>query len=113
VFVQRLPGRDHATLLNNLVQALNAGIPVPVGMAWPSYFTIHGGFLSEQKPPPNSGHAVTIVGYRCASGRLEDAVFIFKNSWGPQWGQGGYGVVTYGYLNNYLGDAVVLEVQRG
>lgn len=111
VFVHLVPGRDRATLVNNLVQALNNGIPVPVGMAWPNFRTIPTGYLSGQKPMPDAGHAVTIVGYRCATGRIEDTVFMFKNSWGAQWGQGGYGTVTYGYLNNYLGDAIVLEVQ--
>lgn len=111
IFVHRLPGRDPATLINNLVQALNAGVPIPVGLAWPNARTLRTGYLSAQKPQANSDHAVTIVGYKCPTGRLEDTVFVFKNSWGAQWGQGGYGTVTYGYLSNYLGDAVVLEVQ--
>jgi hypothetical protein len=111
VFVHLLPGRDAPTRLNNLVQALNAGVPVAVGMAWPNYRSIHNGYLSGQKPMANSGHAVTLVGYKSATGRIEDTVFIFKNSWGADWGQGGYGTVTYGYLLNYLNDAVVLEVQ--
>jgi C1A family cysteine protease len=111
VFVHLLPGRDAPTRLNNLVQALNAGVPVAVGMAWPNYRSIHNGYLSGQRPMANSGHAVTLVGYKSATGRIEDAVFIFKNSWGADWGQGGYGTVTYGYLLNYLNDAVVLEVQ--
>jgi C1A family cysteine protease len=93
------------------VHALNSGIPVPVGMAWPHYRSLRTGYLSAQQPVPDSGHAVTIVGYRCPSGHLEDTVFLFKNSWGPQWGQGGYGTVTFGYLNKNLGEAVLLEVQ--
>ncbi|MDI1320357.1 MAG: C1 family peptidase, partial [bacterium] len=113
IFVHRLPGRDPATLINNLVQALNVGVPIPVGLSWPNYRSIRTGYLSAQKPVSGSGHAVTIVGYTCPTGRLEDTVFLFKNSWGPDWGQGGYGTVTYGYLSNYLNDAVVLEVQSG
>lgn len=113
VFVHRLPGRDPATLINNLVQALNAGVPVPVGMAWPNYRSIRTGYLSAQKPMAGSGHAVTLVGYRCPTGRIEDTVFVFKNSWGGDWAQGGYGTVTYGYLSNYLNEAIVLEVLSG
>jgi hypothetical protein len=108
-----LPGRDNATRINNLVIALNSGIPVPVGMAWPHWRTIRSGFLSVQKPVTGAGHAVTLVGYRCPSGRLEDTQFIFKNSWGANWGQGGYGVVTFEYLQQHLGDAVLLELQGG
>jgi len=42
----------------------------------------------------DGGHAVTLVGYKSATGRIEDAVFIFKNSYGVDWGQGGYGTAT-------------------
>jgi hypothetical protein len=113
VFVHPVHGRDPATRINNLVQALNAGIPVAIGLEWPNYRSIRNGFLDRQKPQSGSGHAVTLVGYRSATGRLEDAVFIFKNSYGVEWGQGGYGMVTYLYLSNNLDDAVLLEVQSG
>ncbi len=108
-----LPGRDAATRLNNLIHALNAGVPVPVGLAWPNYKTIRVPYLSEQIPLEKSGHAVTLVGYESATGRIEDALFVFKNSWGQSWGQGGYGKVTYGYLSKHLQEAVLLDVQRG
>ena len=112
VFAHQLPGRDHTTLLNNVVQSLNSGIPVAVGMGWPLSRIVNG-YLSGQKAAPDRGHAVTIVGYKSPTGKIEDAYFIFKNSWGPTWGQGGYGTVTYSYLNKYLFDAVLLEVQPG
>jgi hypothetical protein len=112
VFAHQLPGRDRATLLNNIVLTLNSGLPVAVGMAWPNARIING-YLSGQKARGDLGHAVTLVGYKSSTGRIEDAYFIFKNSWGPQWGQGGYGTVTYGYLHHYLDDAVLLEVQHG
>lgn len=113
VFVHQIPGRDGPTRVSNLVQALNVGVPVAIGLRWPSYRASRSGYISEQKPVLDYAHAVTLVGYRSESGRLEDAVFIFKNSWGANWGEGGYGHVTYKYLQNYLLDAVVLEVQRG
>jgi hypothetical protein len=113
VFVHEVTGRDNFTRINNLVHALNAGIPVPVGMAWPYFRTVHNGYINTQDPIPFSGHAVTLVGYRSPTGKIEDVVFIFKNSWGPNWGQGGYGLVTYRYLVRNLHSAVLLEVQRG
>ena len=112
VFAHQLPGRDRVTLLNNVVQTLNSGVPVAVGLGWPMT-RVFNGYLNTQTAAPNRGHAVTLVGYKSATGRIEDAYFIFKNSWGPKWGQGGYGTVTYHYLQNYLFDAVLLEVQRG
>lgn len=110
VSVHLVPGRDNPTRLNNLLHALNAGLPVAIGMAWPHYRTLRNAYLDAQKPLADGGHAVTLVGYRTATGRLEDAVFVFKNSWGTMWGQGGYGIVTYRYLQNHLHDAVLLEL---
>lgn len=37
---------------------------------------------------PNGGHAFAIVGYT-------EMGFIVHNSWGPKWGRGGFGVLTY------------------
>ena len=114
VFIHDIPGRDNATRINNLVHALNAGMPVAVGLAWPHYRVLRHGYLSGQTPMPGSGHAVTLVGYFAAeNGRIEDTVFVFKNSWGIAWGQGGYGTVSHSYLHRHLGDAVLLEVQAG
>ncbi len=113
VFIHLLPGRDNATRLSNLVHVLNAGIPVPVGLGWPYFRSVRGGYLSAQPAMPGASHAVTLVGYRCPTHRLEDVVFIFKNSWGMSWGQGGYGFVTYPYLLQHLNSAVLIEVQRG
>jgi len=112
VFAHQVPGRDRATLLNNIVQALNSEVPVAVGMGWPATRVVNG-YINRQKSYPGGGHAVTLVGYKSPTGRIEDAYFIFKNSWGPGWGQGGYGTVTYGYLNDNLHDAVLLEIQPG
>ncbi|MBL9214908.1 MAG: C1 family peptidase [Opitutaceae bacterium] len=112
VFVHPLPGRDTKTRINNLVHALNAGMPVAIGLAWPNYRALRTGYLSGQKPMENAWHAVTVVGYRANGPRLEDTYFIFKNSWGANWGQGGYGTVTFDYLNQHLADAVLLEVQK-
>ena len=112
VYVHMVPGHDTAMRIDNLILALNAGTPLAVGMRWPYYHTIRGGYLSEQKPYPGAAHAVTLVGYQNSSGQVEDTVFIFKNSWGPTWGEGGYGRVTYRFLRNNLLDAALLEIQQ-
>ena len=41
------------------------------------------------------GHAVLLVGYNDA-----EQYFIVKNSWGPDWGEGGYFRVAYSELHN-------------
>jgi hypothetical protein len=112
VFVHLVPGHDTTARIDNILHALNHGVPVAVSMSWPNFRTLRAGFLSEQIPIPNSGHAVTLVGYQNSSGQVEGTTFVFKNSFGPTWGEGGYGRVTYRYLQNYLFAAVVLEVQR-
>lgn len=42
------------------------------------------------------GHAVLLVGYN-----EEKKVFLFKNSWGPEWGQAGYGFVTADHIDRF------------
>jgi Papain family cysteine protease len=113
VAVLPLPGHDRSTVLANLIHALNAGVPVAVGMAWPAGRGFRGNTLNAQPPGGNTGHAVTIVGYENKTGEIADTVFIFKNSWGVRWGAGGYGFASYRYLFNNLGDTAVLDVALG
>ncbi len=110
--IHYLPGEDNAARLGNVIHALNESIPVPIGLRWPLPRTLRTGRLNEQRPTEESRHAVTLVGYTCSSGKLEDTEFIFKNSYGPHWGEAGYGRATFKYLSEYLLTAVVLEVRR-
>ena len=112
VYVHLVPGRDNAARIDNIIQALNTGVPVAIGLLWPNYRTLRAGFLSEQTPVQGAAHAVTLVGYKNPGERVEDTAFVFKNSYGPAWGEGGYGWVTCRYLQNYLLSAALLEVQR-
>ena len=41
------------------------------------------------------GHAVLAVGYDHAQRRI-----IFRNSWGPEWGDNGYGYLPYAFLRS-------------
>lgn len=106
--VHAVPGRDQATQLNNIVHALNAGIPVTIGTGWPRFFNMRAALLNSQTP--SYSHAVTLVGYRCPTGRIEDTTFIFKNSWGANWGANGYGYATFAYLSQHLHTAILLEI---
>lgn len=111
VFISPLPGQTPAVVIPRIVHALNAELPVPVGIRWPNERAIHAGVLSSQQPVEGANHAVTIVGYECPDGIIGNAVFIFKNSYGPRWGQGGYGRVSHAYLARNLLDAYVLDVR--
>jgi len=46
------------------------------------------------------GHAICIIGYDDQNQR-----FKFKNSWGSDWGDHGYGTIPYDYLKDYGWDA--------
>ncbi len=107
--VHRVPGRDNPTRLNNIVQALNTGLPIAIGTGWPRFHNARAALLDTQNP--SYSHAVTLVGYRSPTGRLEDTTFIFKNSWGPAWGANGYGYASYRYLVKHLHTAVLLEIK--
>tara|TARA_Y100000310_G_C20703345_1_gene832122 strand:- start:10191 stop:11042 length:852 start_codon:yes stop_codon:yes gene_type:complete len=46
------------------------------------------------------GHAVCAVGYNDDSQLIK-----FKNSWGTEWGEAGYGYISYDYIRDYMWDA--------
>lgn len=109
---RNVPGRDSETLIANMIHLLNTETPLVVSLAWPHDQAVtRSAVLSEQTPRAGAGHAVALVGYRCRTGNLEDATFIFRNSWGPSWGAGGYGYIRYAYLAKNLRRAYVVEPQ--
>jgi hypothetical protein len=111
VAIHTIPGRDSEAIITNIIHALNAGVPVAIGLFWPDFVSPQSGYLDRQVPIKDYGHAVTLVGYKSERGAIEDAVFTFKNSYGTEWGVDGYGTVTHRYLAENLNTAVVLEVQ--
>lgn len=90
-----------STNLTMLRQSLAQGLPFIMG------FTVYESFESDAVartgvvPLPKKtekvlgGHAVMCVGYEHAHKR-----FIVRNSWGPDWGVGGYCYMPYDYLTN-------------
>jgi hypothetical protein len=111
VSIHFIPGRDNETTIANIVHALNAGVPVAVGIFWPDFVSPKSGHLDRQTSAHGYGHAVTLVGYKSENGTVKDTVFTFKNSYGTEWGIDGYGTVTHRYLTTNLNTAVVLEIQ--
>ncbi len=78
--------------------------PVPVGILCfrEIFYVGNNGIVPFPKNPyrPLGGHAVCLVGY---SDKTQ--MFKFKNSWGPNWGENGYGYISYDYARNFLLDA--------
>ncbi|UKJ07863.1 C1 family peptidase [Solitalea lacus] len=94
-----LGGDDYTIDLNAIRQNLAQGAPVVIGMM------VGGSFMQDmmgQKVwhPTNAdysmrgfgGHAMCIVGY---DDYLEGGAFQIMNSWGPEWGENGFGWVRY------------------
>lgn len=87
--------------VGQLKACLAAGYPFVLG------FTVYESFESDEvagtgvAEMPGSaetamgGHAVMAVGYDDGSGR-----FLMRNSWGAEWGMGGYFTIPYGYLTD-------------
>lgn len=93
--------------------ALTSG-PVWEGITvyWTSGWSSSGDISLAQVSPSMSaagGHGICLVGYddnhATADGK---GAFKFINSWGKGWGQGGYGWISYQYLQKYGKGAVVL-----
>ncbi len=89
-------------ILMQIALAMNQELPVIIGIRWPPQSKLeHNNLLKDQVPQPGAGHAVTLVGYT-SDGTPESLQFIFRNSYGPQWGLGGYGLMTGSYLQKNL-----------
>src|SRR5437879_3142522 len=56
---------------------------------------------------PNLGHSVALIGYDEGSQR-----FVFRNSWGPGWGDAGYGYLPYDYLERYQQEAWASTINK-
>lgn len=113
VAAYQVPGRTPDDAVANLVHLLNGGVPVVIGLRWPPARALRRGILlRRQTPREGYSHAVTLVGYR-ASEEPGEVEFIFRNSWGPEWGAGGYGYVALSYLREHLLTAIFLDVGPG
>ena len=65
--------------------------------------------------PPSSrvfdGHSIVFVGYEDKPKQMGGGVFLFRNSNGPQWGNKGYGTMSYAYARAYANDALWLQLR--
>lgn len=97
-------GTNNTQLLDQIIQTLNGGHPVIVGLVFPDEAAMsHCSHLSDQSPSKATNvHAVVLVGYECPSADKASTTFIFRNAWGSKWGLSGYGLVDYTYLKQHL-----------
>jgi len=95
--------------LLEIKRALAAGHPVACGLRWPKKLN---GYKLLDVPPPNQvsdGHSIALVGYADDPAKKGGGVFQFRNSFGPNWGDKGYGEMSYAYVTAYANDAIWLR----
>ncbi len=89
--------------------ALAAGHPVACGLRWPHRARGHRILDVPSARDVYDGHSIVLTGYREDERIPGGGVFLFRNSNGPRWGDGGYGEMSFAYVGAYANDAVWLE----
>ncbi len=107
--VQRLEKTDTGTL----EQRLASGQDIIVTIDLPDAFAPVGKANARYIPhytdaAKDSGHAMLVAGYASMKG---GAYFLLHNSWGPNWGDGGYAWIHEETLKAHLDEALVLDAE--
>ncbi len=71
-------------------QALKKGPMVTTLFVYADFITYSGGVYKHTVGEPLGGHAISLIGFDD-----EKQAWIIRNSWGPDWGMGGFGYVAY------------------
>jgi len=96
-----------ATSIKDLKGALAdnhcVGLSVYTYHFWTDHYTWREGIISLPfRIKPDGAHAICLVGYKDNDSTHSDGYFIFKNSWGRNWGAGrpdpGFGSLPYRYV---------------
>ncbi len=104
-------GSSQQDVLDSVKKYLEAGIPSMFGFwGFPSYNSsdIKGGIPYPcQGESAQWGHAIVAVGYddekkikNLKCNKVSTGALLFRNSWGAEWGDNGYGWLPYDYVLN-------------
>jgi hypothetical protein len=108
-FKIQLYARVNCTKTDEVKAALRQFGPLPtsmwVGGAWFNSL----GFI-EEGDAGNLHHSVLLVGWTQHQGK---EYWIIRNSWGPNWGQGGYAYMVPRYLERFVTDCTSAVDSRG
>ncbi len=91
-------------------RALADGHAVACGLRWPDSQQGHEILKVPPADQVYDGHSIVFAGYRDDPAVNGGGVFIFRNSYGPRWGAGGYGTMSYAYARAYANDALWIEL---
>jgi len=102
-------GAKPEDVINSVKKWVAAGVPAMFGFeVFPSMKQgdVKGAFpVPGPDEKPIGGHAICVAGYDDSmkitnkkTGKVSTGAFLIRNSWGPSWGDGGYGWVPYDYV---------------
>ncbi|MCL6260964.1 hypothetical protein M3O96_17805 [Aquiflexum sp. TKW24L] len=108
------PGKSTSDLLTSVKESISKGLPLVFGFS--VYDSINQAGSTGRIPFPllsdrcMGGHAVLAVGYdnnieikhNRAGSPLTKGAILIQNSWGPNWGDNGFGWLPYEFVNRGL-----------
>lgn len=110
VSIEQLPTRP--TNIDDVAAVLAGGDDLWVSFlvndeAW-SNRTANSSLIPDYTVNDDTGHAVVLAGYRTlANGQRQ---FLVHNSWGPRWGENGYGWISQAMVAQYMRSAYKIKV---
>jgi C1A family cysteine protease len=119
--VKNTTEEQKSKLVNGFKQALKNNKPIYCGVAIDDNFVMGttNGFIkmpNQSAFKTTGGHAIVIVGYgNYNSNNPDQRYFKFINSWGPGWGDGGFGYLPEDYVANvniFRCSAFAVDLQR-
>jgi Papain family cysteine protease/Family of unknown function (DUF5719)/IPT/TIG domain len=93
--------------VNQIKARLAAGDPVPLGIpVYQAFYFCQGGWVDSPAPGETcyGNHGICAVGYDDGAGGGQGGIKIV-NSWGSDWGAGGYTYLSYSFVSNYVWEA--------
>ena len=100
VYILDSPG--NVDEVKGILCGLNGRLPAPVAVTLSA---------ADAKKDP-LGHALVVVGYEDDPMNPGEGWFLLQNSWGTEWGDGGYGKISYGDFSRRCVEAGALIVPR-
>jgi hypothetical protein len=107
---------DH---LQRVLETLQEQEPLTVTLAWPKGIPTHQNLdkdfmLIEHDESiwDRSGHGTIFVGYEINKRYDGGAVFLFRNTWGPEWGDRGYGKISLALARKLMISAYAVQPRK-
>ena len=92
--------------------ALAEGLPVTAAVSWHygEGARFDPGFIVRLSGSDTGGHVVVLVGYELSKKYPGDGCFIFRQSWGKDYGDKGYARLTFEYAKRHGLDAFAIRL---